>query len=76
MQANWETVLLDRRTNTETQLDDIPDAVRVYPASAGTLMLPLTPANNYTATVMFCGGANVATDRCVLSFRLVELLKA
>ncbi|KAJ2915272.1 hypothetical protein MD484_g5153, partial [Candolleomyces efflorescens] len=63
MQANWETILLDRRTNTETQLDNIPDAVRVYPASAGTLMLPLTPANNYTATVMFCGGANVATDR-------------
>ncbi|RXW13336.1 hypothetical protein EST38_g12519 [Candolleomyces aberdarensis] len=75
MQANWETVLLDRHTNQETQLDDIPDAVRVYPASAGTLMLPLTPANNYTATVLFCGGANVATDTyvyLVLSFLLVE----
>ncbi|KAJ2926787.1 hypothetical protein H1R20_g10295, partial [Candolleomyces eurysporus] len=62
MQANWETVLLDRHTNQETQLDNIPDAVRVYPASAGTLMLPLTPANNYTATVLFCGGANVTTE--------------
>lgn len=30
--------------------------VRVYPASGATAMLPLTPANNYTPTVLFCGG--------------------
>ena len=58
MQANFETILYDRETNTETELDRMPDAVRVYPASAGTLMLPLTPANNYTATVLFCGGTD------------------
>ena len=59
IQSNWATVLLDYEQNKETPLDDIPDAVRVYPASAGTVMLPLTPANNYTATVLFCGGSNV-----------------
>ncbi|KAF5333967.1 hypothetical protein D9611_014940 [Ephemerocybe angulata] len=41
----------------------MPDAVRVYPASAGTIMLPLTPANNWTATILFCGGSAVATER-------------
>ncbi|KAH6906319.1 copper radical oxidase [Coprinopsis sp. MPI-PUGE-AT-0042] len=63
IQSNWATSLLDYRTNEETALDDIPDAVRVYPASAGSIMLPLTPDNNWVATVMFCGGSNVATDQ-------------
>lgn len=63
MQANYETILLDRRSGQETRLDTMPDAVRVYPASAGTLMLPLTPANNWTATVLFCGGSNVPSER-------------
>lgn len=63
IQSNWATSLLDYRTNEETALDDIPDAVRVYPASAGSIMLPLTPDNNWVATVMFCGGANVASDQ-------------
>lgn len=63
LQANYETILLDRRTNRETALDTMPDAVRVYPASAGTIMLPLTPANNWTATILFCGGSAVATER-------------
>ncbi|PPQ72942.1 hypothetical protein CVT24_000185 [Panaeolus cyanescens] len=59
IQSNWKTVKFDYKNNVETPLDDIPDAVRVYPASAGTIMLPLTPANNYTATLLFCGGSNV-----------------
>lgn len=63
MQSNWATVLLDYKAQQETPLDDIPDAVRVYPASAGTVMLPLTPANNYTATVLFCGGSNISPER-------------
>ncbi len=36
----WSTVLLDRSTHVETPLDDMPNAVRTYPASAGTVMLP------------------------------------
>lgn len=35
-------------------------AVRTYPASAGTVLLPLTPANGYTATILFCGGQNIS----------------
>ncbi|KAJ7745446.1 glyoxal oxidase, partial [Mycena maculata] len=58
MQANRATILLDPASHAEYQLDDIPDAVRAYPASAGNIMLPLTPANNWTATVMFCGGSD------------------
>jgi Glyoxal oxidase N-terminus len=60
LQANLETVLLNPDTKVETPLDDIPDTVRTYPASAGTIMLPLTPANNWTATILFCGGSNVS----------------
>ena len=33
--------------------------VRVYPASGATAMLPLTPANNYTPTIIFCGGSDM-----------------
>lgn len=36
--------------------------VRVYPASGATAMLPLTPANNWTPTMLFCGGATMPTD--------------
>ncbi|KAJ3512328.1 hypothetical protein NLJ89_g3581 [Agrocybe chaxingu] len=63
LQANWLTTLLDYKNKVETPLDDMPDAVRTYPASAGTVMLPLTPANNWTATIMFCGGANVPAEQ-------------
>ena len=63
IQANWKTTLLDYKTNKETALDDIPGAVRVYPASAASIMLPLTPANNWTATIIFCGGSDVKPDQ-------------
>ncbi|KIK69166.1 hypothetical protein GYMLUDRAFT_153319 [Collybiopsis luxurians FD-317 M1] len=59
LQSNWKTVLLDYHTKQETPLDDIPDAVRTYPASAGTVMMPLTPNNNWTSTILFCGGTNL-----------------
>lgn len=38
------------------------NVVRVYPASGGSVMLPLTPANNYTPTILFCGGSNMSAD--------------
>ncbi|KAH9479085.1 Aldehyde oxidase GLOX [Psilocybe cubensis] len=63
VQAMRSTILLDHKTKVETPLDDMPDAVRTYPASAGTVMMPLTPANNWTATIMFCGGSDVPTDQ-------------
>ena len=61
-------MLLDHRANKEYKLDNIPDAVRTYPASAGSIMLPLTPDNNWTATVVFCGGSNIATNKYVFLF--------
>lgn len=57
MQAGYKTIKYDINTRTETPLPDMPYAVRVYPASAATVMLPLTPANNYTPTLLFCGGS-------------------
>jgi hypothetical protein len=66
IQSNWKTVLLDRNANVEEPLDDIPDAVRTYPASAGTAMLPLTPDNNWTATILFCGGTNQQSNQCAI----------
>lgn len=60
VQANISTVIWDHTTNSETPLPDMPGAVaRVYPASGATAMLPLTPANNYTPTVLFCGGSDM-----------------
>ena len=63
IQSGWKTILLDYNQNLETPLDDMPDAMRVYPASGGTAMLPLTPANNYTAMIMFCGGSSIQSDQ-------------
>ncbi|RDX46422.1 DUF1929-domain-containing protein [Lentinus brumalis] len=60
VQANYSTTLWDPLTNEETDLPDMPgQIVRVYPASGATAMLPLTPENNYTPTVLFCGGSNM-----------------
>src|SRR6266404_3797536 len=36
---------------------------RVYPASGASAMLPLTPANNYTPTVIFCGGQHLEDEQ-------------
>ena len=36
--------------------------VRVYPASGANAMLPLTPANGYTPTILFCGGQYLPND--------------
>ena len=47
----------------QTPLPDMPGAVvRVYPASGAVAMLPLTPANNYTPTILFCGGSNMPDE--------------
>ena len=58
MQAYYTTILYDLTTKKELALPDMPYAARVYPASAATAMLPLTPDNNYTPTILFCGGSS------------------
>ncbi|KAJ6577589.1 glyoxal oxidase N-terminus-domain-containing protein [Mycena capillaripes] len=63
LQANLSTAIWDYETNTETDLPDMPNGViRVYPASAATAMLPMTPANNYAQTIIFCGGSDMPDD--------------
>ena len=53
--------LWDHVNNQEFPLPDMPNGViRVYPASGATAMLPLTPANNWTPTILFCGGSAMA----------------
>lgn len=68
MQANYSTALWNIYANNENtaydHLDDMPNQiVRVYPASGATAMLPLTPENNYTPTILFCGGAVLTDDQ-------------
>jgi hypothetical protein len=64
LQANYSTILWDPATNEETPLPDMPDKiVRVYPASGAVAMLPLTPENNYTPTIIFCGGFLMDDDQ-------------
>ncbi|KAF7984146.1 hypothetical protein HWV62_16798 [Athelia sp. TMB] len=63
VQANISTIMWDYMGNVETPLPGMPNNVaRVYPASGAVAMLPLTPANNYTPTVIFCGGSNMSAD--------------
>ncbi|GAA6043740.1 hypothetical protein JCM8097_000504 [Rhodosporidiobolus ruineniae] len=70
IQANWGTEIFDYKNNVEYPLADIPHAVRTYPGSAATAMLPLTPANNWTATVLFCGGTDLKPDQWTLNWNI------
>ncbi|GAA5898861.1 hypothetical protein JCM6882_004016 [Rhodosporidiobolus microsporus] len=70
IQANWGTEIFDYKNNVEYPLADIPHAVRTYPGSAATAMLPLTPANNWTATILFCGGTDLKPDQWTLNWNI------
>ncbi|KAH0585454.1 hypothetical protein H2248_008694 [Termitomyces sp. 'cryptogamus'] len=60
VQANVSTIIWDYTNNIETPLPDMPNnVVRVYPASGAVAMLPLKPKNNYTQTILFCGGCDM-----------------
>jgi hypothetical protein len=51
-------MIYDWRTNTERRLPNIPNGVRItYPLTAGAVLLPLTPENNYTPEMLICGGS-------------------
>ncbi|KAK7449222.1 hypothetical protein VKT23_013367 [Stygiomarasmius scandens] len=61
--ANQKAMVFNWRDNTEVRrLPDIPNGVRIRfsPYSAGAVLLPLTPENNYTPEVMICGGSTVS----------------
>ncbi|KAE9399120.1 hypothetical protein BT96DRAFT_920339 [Gymnopus androsaceus JB14] len=65
--ANQQAMIFDWKTNTEVlRLPDIPNGVRVTsPFSAGSVLLPLTPENNYTPEVMICGGSTISDTQNV-----------
>ncbi|KAG8713499.1 hypothetical protein FRC08_013177 [Ceratobasidium sp. 394] len=71
MQTNWGTQMFDKETNTEYPLKDVPNAVRTYPASGASILLPMTPANNWTATILLCGGSDLQPDQWRASDPLV-----
>ncbi|KAK7692517.1 hypothetical protein QCA50_004145 [Cerrena zonata] len=72
MQANRGTAMLDYKKSKEYQLPDMIHAVRTYPASAGTTMMPLTPANNWTATILFCGGSDLQDSQWKPNWNIPE----
>lgn len=74
IQSGWEAAVFDYKNNQEYPLANIPDAVRVYPASAATAVLPMTPANNWTASIVFCGGTNLQNDQWTPSTRVIAQL--
>ncbi|KZS99587.1 copper radical oxidase, partial [Laetiporus sulphureus 93-53] len=60
LRANISTILWEPDTNTQYDLPDMPDNLaRVHPASGATAMMPLTIANDYTPSVLFCGGTDM-----------------
>ncbi|KAG8771435.1 hypothetical protein FRC12_003617 [Ceratobasidium sp. 428] len=62
-QANYSTIMWDHDQNVETKLPDMPGRViRVYPASGAVAMKPLTPENNWTPEILFCGGSDMPED--------------
>lgn len=63
IQTNWGAEVFDVTNNVEYTYPNIPHAVRTYPASAGNMMLPLTPGNNWQATILFCGGSDLEPDQ-------------
>ena len=72
LQAEFQASIFDYKNSIEYPIDDIPDAVRVYPASAGTAMLPLTPSNNWTSTLVFCGGTDLEANQWTTTWAIVD----
>jgi Glyoxal oxidase N-terminus len=70
IQTNWGAEVFDYKNKVEHPYPNIPHAVRTYPASGGNMMLPLTPENNYQATILFCGGSNLQPDQWTLNWDL------
>lgn len=58
IQVGLEAEIFDYKKGIEMPIDNIHGGVRVYPASAGTVTFPQTPANNWTLTILFCGGTD------------------
>ena len=67
LNAGYEAIAWNPATMGETILPNLPRAVAVYPASGVSAMLPMTPANNYTASILICGGVEQPNTDAVWS---------
>ena len=65
--AGYDVIAWNPATMAETVLPNLPRAAAVYPASGVAAMLPMTPANNYTASVLICGGVEQPNTDAVWS---------
>ena len=72
IQAEFQAQIFDYKNKIEYDIADIPHAVRVYPASAGTAMFPMTPENNWTATLIFCGGTYLEANQWTTTWTIAE----
>ncbi|KAG7092705.1 hypothetical protein E1B28_009035 [Marasmius oreades] len=58
--ANQDAIIYDWKRNTEIRLPRLPNGVRVtYPMAGTGLLLPLSYEDNYTPTILLCGGSTV-----------------
>ena len=73
MNAGYNCILFNPNTSIETPIANLPNAVRVYPASGASVMLPLTPENGYTPTLLFCGGNEEANSDTVYNPNAVDI---
>ncbi|KAG0293787.1 hypothetical protein BGZ96_002305 [Linnemannia gamsii] len=56
--ANTKAIILSTSTwKIVTRLPDIPGPPRNYPLTGGSVILPLTPENNFEPEILVCGGA-------------------
>lgn len=68
--SNRGNEIFDYKNAIEHPIADTPHSVRTYPGSAAHAMLPLTPANNWTATLWFCGGTDLQPDQFTLDWNI------
>jgi hypothetical protein len=73
LNINLAAAVLDYKENIEYPLPEVPHAVRTYPASAANAMLPMTVANNWTATVLYCGGSDLQPGQWTSGIVLIDV---
>ncbi|KAJ3113669.1 hypothetical protein HK098_007598 [Nowakowskiella sp. JEL0407] len=73
--AGKESAILDTKTNIadETSIPMLNDSrtfVKIYPFTPTGVLMPLTIANDYTATVRLCGGTQVNNQSAPFCFEI------
>ncbi|KAG9073367.1 hypothetical protein KI688_001162 [Linnemannia hyalina] len=62
--ANTQAIILSTSTwKIIKRLPDIPGPPRNYPLTGGSVILPLTPENNFEPEILVCGGATDFSTR-------------